>query len=98
METAATTASTGGVTAAIDRGARYVEMAGGRSSRLQALAGLDGDVAAHPYALVLARPRRCVEMERYDDAAARRPRRPWPTRPPSALLYLLSVAEEGRGP
>ena len=75
--------------------ARYVEI-GRPELALQTLAGLDGDTAAHPYALLL-RGRALCEMERFDDAA-QAARDGLPDAPADiALLYLLSVAEEGRG-
>jgi tetratricopeptide (TPR) repeat protein len=75
--------------------ARYVEI-GRPELALQTLAGLDGDTAAHPYALLL-RGRALCEMERFDDAA--QAARDGLADAPAdiALLYLLSVAEEGRG-
>jgi len=75
--------------------ARYVEI-GRPELALRALAGLDGDTAAHPYALLL-RGRALCEMERFDDAA--QAARDGLADAPAdiALLYLFSVAEEGRG-
>lgn len=75
--------------------ARYVEI-GRPELALQTLSALDGDTATHPYALLL-RGRALCEMERFDDAT--RAARDGLADAPAdiALLYLLSVAEEGRG-